>query len=73
MAEITISFNDIFWLCSFIAALYGIWKIVKEIRKPYDDLNDTVAKHKILRYENLRYAKRRERGITIVGKKKTSS
>ena len=29
--------------------------------------------NKILRYENLRYAKRRERGITIVGKKKTSS
>ena len=45
MAEITISFNDIFWLCSFIAALYGIWKIVKEIRKPNDDLKETVAKH----------------------------
>ena len=29
--------------------------------------------NKILRYENLRYAKRRERGITIVGKKKKSS
>ena len=28
---------------------------------------------KILGYENLRYAKRRERGITIVGKKKKSS
>ena len=27
----------------------------------------------ILGYENLRYAKRRERGITIVGKKKKSS
>ena len=28
---------------------------------------------KILGYENLRYAKRRERGIIIVGKKKKSS
>ena len=27
----------------------------------------------ILGYENLRYAKRRERGITIAGKKKKSS
>ena len=45
MAEFTISFNDIFWFCSFSAALYGIWKIVKEIRKPNDDLKETVAKH----------------------------
>ena len=45
MAEFTISFNDIFWFCSFIAALYGIWKIVKAIRKPNDDLKETVAKH----------------------------
>ena len=45
MAEFTISFGDIFWFCSFIAALYGIWKIVKEIRKPNDDLKETVAKH----------------------------
>ena len=45
MAEFTISFNDIFWFCSFIAALYGIRKIVKEIRKPNDDLKETVAKH----------------------------
>ena len=45
MAEFTISFNDIFWFCSFIAALYGIGKIVKEIRKPNDDLKETVAKH----------------------------
>ena len=45
MAEFTVSFNDIFWFCSFIAALYGIWKIVKEIRKPNDDLKETVAKH----------------------------
>ena len=29
--------------------------------------------NKILRYGNLRYAKRRERGIAIVGKKKKSS
>ena len=43
MAEFTISFGDIFWFCSFIAALYGIWKIVKEIRKQNDDLQETVA------------------------------
>lgn len=29
--------------------------------------------NKILRYRNLRYAKRRERGITIAGKKKKSN
>ena len=29
--------------------------------------------NKILRYENLRYAKRKERGITVVEKKKKSN
>ena len=45
MAEFTISFNDIFWFCSFIAALYGILIILKYILKSNDDLKETVAKH----------------------------
>ena len=39
-------------------------------RTVYDAMN---AIDEILGYQNLRYAKRRERGITIVGKKKKSS
>lgn len=37
--------EQIIYICSFIAAVWGIWKIVKEIRKPNDDLKAEVSKH----------------------------
>ena len=43
--EFTISTNQIIWFCSFIAGLWGLWKIVKEARKPNDDLKAKVEKH----------------------------
>ena len=36
------------WVCSFIAAVWGVWKIVKELKKPNDDLKKTVEKHDTL-------------------------
>ena len=43
--EFTISANQIIWFCSFVAGLWGLWKIVKEARKPNDDLKAKVEKH----------------------------
>lgn len=43
--EFTISTNQIIRFCSFIAGLWGLWKIVKEARKPNDDLKAKVEKH----------------------------
>lgn len=43
--EFTISTNQVIWFCSFIAGLWGLWKIVKEARKPNDDLKAKVEKH----------------------------
>ena len=43
--EFTISTNQIIWFCSFIAGLWGLWKIVKEARKPNVDLKAKVEKH----------------------------
>ena len=43
--EFTISTTQIIWFCSFIAGLWGLWKIVKEARKPNDDLKAKVEKH----------------------------
>ena len=37
--------EQIIYICSFIAAVWGIWKIVKEIRKPNDNLKAEVSKH----------------------------
>lgn len=41
----TITSEQITWLCAFVAAVWGVWKIVKEIRKPNVDLKATVDKH----------------------------
>lgn len=45
LGEITISGSQIMWFCSFIAGLWGLWKIVKEVRKPNEDLKAQVQKH----------------------------
>lgn len=41
----TISTDQILWICSIAGALWGLWKIVKELRKPSCDLKATVDKH----------------------------
>ena len=46
--EITITTSQIIWICSFIGAIWGVWKIAKEIRKPSDDLKAKVEKHDAL-------------------------
>lgn len=43
--EFTITANQIMWFCSFVAAIWGLWKIVKEIRKPTDDLKAKIERH----------------------------
>ena len=45
MSEFTITSDQLMWFCTFVAGLWGLWKIVKEVRKPNDDLKKTVAKH----------------------------
>ena len=43
--EFTITSEQILWFCSFLAAIWGAVKIVKEIRKPNVDLKAKVKKH----------------------------
>lgn len=43
--EFTITSGQILWVCSAIGALWGTWKIVKEIKKPNDDLKKQVENH----------------------------
>ena len=45
---ITITTEQILWLCGLISALWGVWKIVKELKKPNDNLRLTVDKHEKL-------------------------
>ena len=53
--EFTISTEHILWLCGFISALFGVWKIVKELKKPSEDMRNEVAEHtKLLNRDNER-------------------
>ena len=44
----TITSAQILAFCAFVTALWGVWKIVKEIKKPNDDLKNKVAQHDLL-------------------------
>ena len=42
---ITIDLEYVLWLLGFIASAWGVVKIIKELKKPNDDLKETVIKH----------------------------
>lgn len=42
---ITIDLEYVLWIFGFIASAWGIVKIIKEIKKPNDDLKEIVRKH----------------------------
>lgn len=42
---ITIDLEYVLWLFGFIASAWGVLKIVKELKKPSDDLKATVKRH----------------------------
>lgn len=46
--DISITTEQIFYVCSFVAAIWGVWKIVKEIKKPSEDLREKVEHHERL-------------------------
>lgn len=41
----TITSQQIVWICGFIASVWGVVKIIKELKKPCDDLKATVKRH----------------------------
>ena len=45
MKVITINLEYVLWLLGFIASAWGVVKIIKELKKPNDDLKETVRKH----------------------------
>lgn len=43
--EFTITSQQILWICGIITSIWGVVKIVKEIKKPSDDMKETVNHH----------------------------
>jgi len=46
--EFTITSEQILGFCGLVASLWGVYKIVKEIKKPSDDLKAKVEHHEEL-------------------------
>ena len=44
----TITSTQILGFCALVTSIWGIWKIVKEIKKPSDDLKKKVDNHDAL-------------------------
>lgn len=45
MDQLSISISDIVYFCGIIAAIWGVVKIIKEIKKPSNDLRIKVEEH----------------------------
>lgn len=43
--DFTIASQQIVWVCGFIASIWGVVKIIKELKKPSDDLKAMVKRH----------------------------
>lgn len=43
--DFTITSHQIVWICGFIASVWGVVKIIKELKKPSDDLKAKVQRH----------------------------
>ena len=43
--DFTITSQQIVWICGFIASIWGVVKIIKELKKPSDDLKTKVQRH----------------------------
>ena len=62
-----ITSEQIVYICGLIAALWGIWKIVKEVKKPNDDLKAAVQKHtELLAKDNKRMQEYEKSNQTIL-------
>ena len=46
--DFVITSEQILGFCALVTALWGIWKIIKELKKPNANVKETVAKHDIL-------------------------
>ena len=51
--DFVITSQQIVWICGFIASIWGVVKIIKELKKPSDDLRAKVQRHDELEYIKL--------------------
>lgn len=47
MSDLTTTLNTILYICGAVATIWGAYKVIKEVKKPNDDLKETVRKHEV--------------------------
>lgn len=63
----TVTSEQIIWICTFIASIWAVWKIIKEVRKPNHDLKAKVERHdELLDNDNKRMKKIEESNQMIL-------
>lgn len=66
-AGFLITSEQIIYMCGLIAAIWGVLKIIKELKKPSDDLREKVEKHdRLLDNDNKRIHKIEESNQLIL-------
>lgn len=56
--DFVITSRQIVWICGFTASIWGMVKIIKELKKPSDDLKKLVKRHsELLDNDNRRLQK----------------
>lgn len=59
--------QQVIGFCALITSIWGVWKIVKEIKKPSNDLHDLVEHHDyLLKKDNQRLEKLESASLQIV-------
>lgn len=66
MPGFMITSEHIIWFCSLVAGVWGVWKIVVELRKPSDDLKIVVRKHTDLLAEDHKRMKEYEESNRMI-------
>ena len=53
--EFTVNLEQVIYICTLITAIWAVWKIIKELRKPNQEVKDKLNKHdKLLDTDNKR-------------------
>lgn len=66
MLDAAMTLNDFLYMCGAIATIWGACKVLKEIKKPNDDLKSTIKKHEGLLDENEKKIKEIDDGQKII-------
>lgn len=43
--EFTVTSEQILWLCGLVSAVWGVYKIIQELKKPSEDTKKKIEKH----------------------------